>query len=441
MKIFKYILTFGALILIYNLLMYLVCLFPSEIIKDNCINSTKIMLEEGGINRVLTPFTNMDNYTDALIINEAYSIDNEDAMVSYLKMRKNYNKEYTTIQLPDKENDLVSYQDNSFDKDNIPIPNEDYNTMEEFLNFVDGKVNVSVDYGRYYHGYMLLYRPLLICFDIVGIRTVYFIILLILCFFVGIEIKKKFNLITLIAYISILFSFEYLLISYSLEMTPIFLITMIEMLVLLNNIEKIDFKSIYYGAFIVGSLACFFDFFTVPTLTLTLPIFTYVLYLVKNKKYDTKELFIKTFFTCILWSIGYSLTWLSKWIISDILINTNILNSAMAQIGYRGMSNPNSDKDYYLIFVKHFFLSGAIVIALILILDCLKSKIECEITLNNKLILTFICLIPFAWSILTIQHFVRHSIFSYRDFIIIFIFAFLLLYEKLFKTNKRNKKH
>ena len=440
MKILKNIATFLLLIIIYNLLLYSICLFPSELVYDNCLKSAKQMQAEGGFTNTITPLTNFDNYTDILIINESYSIDNTDPLESYLKVRKNYNKEYTKVVLPDKNGELRAYFDDKYDENGNPL-NSDYDTILECLNFLDKKVSISVEYARYYHGYLVLYRPLLILFDIIGIRIITFIIFLVLFIMLGYELKKKFNLTITIIYLLALFSFDYFLIPFSMQVTPVFLIMMITLIIMLKYIDNISFSTLCFSAMIVGSLTCYFDYFTVPTITLTIPLFTYVYYLVKNKKYDYKELFINVLKVCIVWSLGYALTWASKWIITDLLLGTSIIQSALEQAFYRGLNTPIVEKDAYLVFVKHFAFVGTIIILFIIIKDSLNNKLSDDLSFNNKHVLTFISLIPIAWSIITFQHFIRHSIFTFRQYLVVAIYFTILLVDILKPKIKKIKKH
>ena len=72
----------------------------------------------------------VDNSTDGLMINNAYSIDSNAPLESYLKVRKNYNREKTKIQLTDTKQNLLSYSENNL-KNNVPTPDTKYKIVEE----------------------------------------------------------------------------------------------------------------------------------------------------------------------------------------------------------------------------------------------------------------------------------------------------------------------
>ena len=97
-NIIHYILIFVFVFLICNILLYISCIFNSKYIYKNVKSSYNILNKQG-----LIYFINKkidlanDNYTDALIINEMYSIDNKSPFESYLKARKNYKKSAFSI--------------------------------------------------------------------------------------------------------------------------------------------------------------------------------------------------------------------------------------------------------------------------------------------------------------------------------------------------------
>ena len=93
-KSLKYIISFIAVILIFLGTLTLTSLIPSSLLKENVKESAEILKEEGNkkIEYIVTRMEEMefDNYTDALMINTAYSIDSKKPLYSALVARKNY---------------------------------------------------------------------------------------------------------------------------------------------------------------------------------------------------------------------------------------------------------------------------------------------------------------------------------------------------------------
>lgn len=88
MKTFlKFVITFIILILVFNLVLLIGSSFPSSCIENNVKTSSKILENEGNLPS-LCNVTYNDNYTDAVMINTCYSIDNSDPFFSYLSRKK-----------------------------------------------------------------------------------------------------------------------------------------------------------------------------------------------------------------------------------------------------------------------------------------------------------------------------------------------------------------
>lgn len=172
-RVLKYLLTFVFLIIVYNLLLLLVVQSPkSNNLYKNCLNSATTLANEGGFFSPVLLET-IDNHSDALIINESFSIDNENPIVSYLLVRRSYDKEKTKYFVSNQYGNLSSYFLNKVDENGIPIADTElgyFSHCMELYNFMKGKVNISTEYARYWHGYLLLFRPLLYIFNITQIR-------------------------------------------------------------------------------------------------------------------------------------------------------------------------------------------------------------------------------------------------------------------------------
>ena len=114
--------------------------------------------------------------------------------------------------------------------------------------------------------------------------------------------------------------YGYLLVSYSLESAPVFLVMMISSIILLKKIKKI--KNLYLFIFIIACITNYVDYLTVPLITLAIPLILYITYKQKENSNLQYKYFIKIIIkSSIIWLLGYALTWFSKWVIYDILYN------------------------------------------------------------------------------------------------------------------------
>lgn len=131
--IFKYILTFFIVIIIFVGLLTLSSTFPKEWIQKNTAESAIILKELGNPSKVLN--TLFDNDTDTLMINTAYSINPAKPLESALLARRNY--------LPEREQTV--YQD-IYVESNVQTT-ENYIIQEQLIRTVESNINESFEYA------------------------------------------------------------------------------------------------------------------------------------------------------------------------------------------------------------------------------------------------------------------------------------------------------
>ncbi len=438
-KVIRYLIVFIVLIFIFNILLLLGSLFPSSLIENNVRESSKRLLLEGNLPLITNfSYVTTNNYTDSIMINECYSIDCDKPIFSYMSARKNFKKGLTNFQLEDTNGELISISSSS--------TKDFYNPVEELNEFLDDKVDTSIEYARYWHGYLPFLRVLLIFFNITEIRLFLFILFSILFILLIVLLKKKLGSTISFIFAFSLLAYDYFFVSYSLESAPIFITMMLSCIILLAFLDKI--KNIYLYLFIVACISNFVDFLTVPIITLAMPLFIYILYKQKQGNLGVKETLKIVTVSCITWGIGYAFTWLSKWIIYDILYHKNLISSAISQVLYRTSSTNNlTSNTIFYVLVK--FLSNTIafvmffifLVTTVLFIACKKYKIQLQ---NNSFVnylktispILLISVLPIIWYVSLRNHTILHTHFVYRH-MIVFLSGLLICFNKLFIIQKR----
>lgn len=188
----KYILVFVSIIILFMVLLTLTSLIPRENIEENTKESAEIL--KGQTNRLYFPVRNwimyFDNFTDALMINTAYSIDNNEPLYSAMVARKNYIPGVTKIIYEDDVGELRSaskYADVKLDQ------------VGELNDTVNNDIEESFEYARYWHGYLVLLRPALLFANIGEIRVALVCIFIILLVILTIILAKKSSVLYAIA--------------------------------------------------------------------------------------------------------------------------------------------------------------------------------------------------------------------------------------------------
>lgn len=272
-KLLKYTCTIFVLILIYLSTLYVTSLIPASSLKTKVSESAEILAKQGNNFFVKIAYKNryikFDNYTDALMVNTAYSIDSRNPLISSLVCRKNYIPGTTKIEYKDTVSELKSAS---------KYP--DLDQVGELNDTVKGNIEESFEYARYWHGYLIPLRILLCIFNITEIRILFILLFLVLGTTLLMLINKKTNIWVMLVFLMAFISVEYLYIGVSLQGSSIFFITMLASIILIYRYNKIkDFPLLFL---IVGSLTSFFDFLTVPLLTLGIP-FT-IFFLIKRTR-------------------------------------------------------------------------------------------------------------------------------------------------------------
>lgn len=433
-NILKYVVTFISMIIIFCILLTITSLIPKEAITKKVKESSEILNEETNnlciyINKRKVRF---DNWTDSLMINTAYSIDNSTPFYSSMMARKNYIKGKTLIIYPDSTGELKSSSNY-----------KSLNQVGDLNDTVNNNTFESFEYARYWHGYLIFLRPLLLLFNITQIRSILLVLFAILGFILVYMLYRKIDLGTAIIFLFGLFICDYFLIGISLQGTSVFLIMTIASILILSK----DIKDKYMFFLIIGGLTSFFDFLTVPILTLGMPLLMYSLVQNKNKC-NIKELFIELFKFCIMWGIGYLGIWIFKWILVDVLYHKNLFKISLEQFKYRSNYNLIKFKDIIkpiFTYIIKPFLFTFMTTCILTIIKLIKYKDLQNIKYNFKEISVyiFIILLVCLWILALKEHCYQHRFFTYRNILLISDCIFLIIYNFFTKIetdeNKKEK--
>lgn len=419
-KIFRYLIIFVLLICSFVALLTITSCISSKSIFNNVEESSQLLLEEGNRKIIYIPYrrTKMefDNYTDALMINTAYSIDSRKPLFSAFMARKNFIPDVTTEVYQDQAGELKSSSKYKY-----------HNEVGELNDLVNGEKAESFEYARYWHGYLIILRPLLVMFNLTQIRIILTCILIILFIIFIILLYRKSNIVTAIIFSTCLLGVEYFYLGFSMQGIFIFLIMMIASIIILCKYSKIKNYCMFF--FIIGMLTNFFDFLTVPVLTYAIPMI--ILFIIKYTKenFEIKLILKKILVLGIAWSVGYGLTWASKWLLTDFIFGRKMFFTALKQVSYRSAGTEKINifnvvnKNLNYIYVS-FFISIFFTVLTILIKMWIKNeKIEFkEQNIKNTYDVIFIYLligmIPIVWYTLLKNHSYYHAFFTYRNLLI-----------------------
>jgi hypothetical protein len=299
-KIFSYLFLIILLIILELGLLTGICAIPKKYIQENVQTSAEFLCEKAPFFHLLKNDTasRIDRYADAILMNIAWSCDCEHPLQSALCS--------------------AYYQ------------NDAHNENTNLLFAVTQDAPPTYEYMRYWHGSLVVLRPLLIFFSV---REIYILCAAILFVLLGISaysIYRNYGKAVIWCFLCSALVCSVWFVPFSLEYIPTFFIGFAAIPITIALQKKAPDK-LSYLFLSLGSLTAYTDFLTTETLTCLLPM---IFVLLAQKKTDTKP-----FSLCIkngaIWFAGYCTTWISKWLLYSAFTGKNGLSDALTQTAYR----------------------------------------------------------------------------------------------------------
>ena len=393
------------------LLLLLVYMIPTNRMVDNATVSIELF-EELGVNPPIIKgyeSTTIDTYTDAWMMRIAFYDGNEPALQKSLN---NYYYGYGGGQTGNVCESMIAY-----------------------LKGLDGYKRYS--YGRYWHGYLIVLKPLLCFFDygdIMGILKFVQLVLSAYCFTL-MERKKLAKCIPCM--IVMLACVEFHVIGMSMQLSWVFIIAMICSIRLLRKDENQLYDLTVDLTFLVtGMCTSYFDFLTYPLFTLGVPL-TFV-FLLRSRLEQRGRLLFSTVLDSFYWAVGYGGMWFIKWILCTVLTGENLIADGFGALLSRTGSDVMGVKvGYWDVLEKNIWMIGKYpyalaVISVAIVLLAGRGRL---VKVSKEILATgmFIICLPLLWYAISRNHSYIHAFMTYRNFGIS-IFAALCFLTQIKKT-------
>ena len=211
---------------------------------------------------------------------------------------------------------------------------EDVWTPEDSLKaFCESHENVNNMYlhiyARYWHGYLLYLKPLLLLFSWKHVVWLELAVQIALMIWVLITAIRKQNAGDAAVTLGSFLFMKPVLVLISLTMSVCWILTLLAVEYMLLHHDRLHEKGQYPEFFlIIGILTSYFDFLTYPITTLGIPLCCYFLLESDRLWNNIKRL---TGFS-VSWAIGYAGMWAAKWVIADLTLHTGTIKDAIWSI-------------------------------------------------------------------------------------------------------------
>lgn len=287
-------------------------LLPQERIDDHLRESLEILQEEGEYHQVIDGYksTQLDNFTDSVMLLHAGYKGNEGILEKALADYKVVNGNGEMIA------SLVSYV------------TEDTKTFQK------------ENYAWYWHGYLVVLKPLLVFFDYNEIRMLNYFLQMVLLFYLLYKLHQyKLNSVG-IALFGAMLLIQINTISMSLQYSSVFYITLSNMLLALYlwRHGKLNYDMVMLEFFITGILISFFDLLTYPLIACGLPLIL-VCYIRQTNEESFSGIWKSMLTATLGFGIGYVGMWGLKWVITDAVLDLRVIHNALSHVVMRVSSS------------------------------------------------------------------------------------------------------
>ncbi len=351
----------------------------------------------------------------------------------------------------DVRTDLVMMQIAAYDSDASPweqaLENRMYNDMEHYFWLSDRLAAVArgvgkdaepaYSYGRYWHGYLVLLKPLLMLCSYMDIRMLNVLVQGTLLLYLIVQLKKK-GARCIPALGAALAVLQAWLLPLCLQYSTAWLTALAAMCLLVRfqrGFEKNGAALFFLG---IGMVTAYVDFLTYPLITFGLPCVLWLM-LEQDRQKNAFSLLLRL---ALAWGIGYAGMWAGKWLMILLFGQAgegSMILAAMEERGLNGAISPWSAilRNVSVLWRKPYKLAlacAAVWMALRLI-RLGKNRKRVPLELAGALLTTAV--MPLAWYAVMNNHSHVHYFFTYRN-LAVSVFA-LGCMASLFLEDKRKE--
>lgn len=397
-----------VLTLVFWVLMIAAYLIPTDAIKGNVQTSLDVLSREGLFPSSFINNGSYDNFTVSLMLNEAMGEGNP-----FLASLSNF---YVLT-----DGDQLAWLAAALDGENTSLSTQD------------------VCYARYWHGYLIVVKPLLVFFDLAEIRMIFQLAFTVVVMVAIWKLIKALKSVGVCLSAALVLSFVLIDGWNTVATLPLFFSFFIAVAAICwaSSVAVERPYAISFGFVLIGASTIFFDFLDNPILTLGIPmavLLTRVVYAQQTQGIGLVCLKL-ALIAGASWLFGYAGLWVMKWLLALLVLGSGvalgIVDAATLWSGSDVMLEGRVAMAVEAIRVNFRDLG---IIRWGLMLVVVLSVFMALIVKNKKLTIAMIALaviaaIPYIWYAGMAQHSImHHGSIAYRtQFLTLFCWLSLFL--------------
>lgn len=382
----------GIAIAVAGAMMILVYMIPTERMFNNARKSVGIFENEGASAQMIHGYkaTALDNYTDAWMFRIAV-YDGDESAVD--KAFHNYFY-YGDKAYPDMCQSTIAYL-----KDKNQAKNR-------------------ADYARYWHGYQLILKPLLLIFDYGDIRQILRICTLFAVLYLAVLLERVGLKDAVVLFGGMLILLEFGTIGMSMQYTWVFLIAVAFSILILRKYKVFGENTCNWMFLIIGCMTSFFDFLTYPLFTMALPLLILCMCYGLQERKPVWSFLRYISLAAIHWGIGYAGMWSGKWICLNLFWGDGALQDGFNSILFRS-GRQNTEYTFVGAVMENIsmLLKWPYFMCVLFMLGMILFGVKQKQQLRVELLIAYcgIAALPFAWYFISLNHSYIHAIMTYRE--------------------------
>lgn len=389
--------------------LFIVYLLPTERMRSHVESSIDIFYIEETYPQQVAGYklSQLDNETDAImLLNAIYPGNEETALKKAMGVPR------------------LSFDD-------------DYSGRSELVSWLwlKKEPDSTSRYARYWHGYLLFLKPLLLIMDYADIRILNMIVQLFLFSFLIVSMAEKGYKKYIIPLLAAEAVINPAAVAMSLQFSSVFYIVILSLIYICRQETDRLMSKDYLIFTLLGIMTAFFDFLTYPMATLGMAV---VFLLIRNpSENDWKKTIGLIVKWCFFWGLGYAGMWSAKWLIASVILQDNIIGGeVMRQASAHTSDVIIMDVHYNPLQVvwKNIAVLAKwpyLLLAVGVILLGIKNRMKLEVRRWKQIIpFLIIALSPMVWLMLLKNHSGWLYWYTYRG-LMVTVFAVLCGIVKL----------